>query len=99
MSEKYIKPSHDIATRMMGGEMIVMSVRDSKIFNLNATASVIWTAADGCTPLRKIIMQKVVREFEVDEQDAYRDALTVVEELSREGILLIADCPFPEEGI
>ena len=38
MSEKYIKPSRDIAARMMD-EMVIMSVKDSKVFSLNPTAS------------------------------------------------------------
>jgi hypothetical protein len=54
MTDKYIKPSRDTAARMLGGEMIVMSVKDSRVFTLNATASRIWKAADGYTPLGKL---------------------------------------------
>jgi hypothetical protein len=98
MSEKYIKPSRDIAARMLADEMIVMSVKDSRVFSLNATASVIWSAADGATPLREIVASKVVPEFDVDADVAYQDALTLVEELAREGILLLADDPIGEKG-
>ena len=98
MSEKYIKPSRDIAARMLDDEMIVMSVRDSKVFSLNPTASVIWSAADGATPLREIVARKVVPEFEVDPEVAYQDALALVEELAQEGILLLADHPITQES-
>jgi hypothetical protein len=99
MSEKYIKPNRDIAARMLDDEMIVMSIRDSRVFSLNATASRIWKAADGATPLSQIVAQAVVAEFEVDEAEAYRDALELVEALAKEGILLIADAPIVKEGI
>ena len=98
MSDKYLKPSRDIAARMLDGQMNVMSVRDSRVFSLNPTASVIWSAADGTTPLREIVAQKVVTEFEVDEEVAYNDALALVEELAQEGILLLADHPITPEG-
>ena len=32
----------EVAARMMGGEMMIMSARDSTLFNLNETASAIW---------------------------------------------------------
>lgn len=93
MSEKYIKPSRNIAARMLDDEMIVMSVRDSSVYSLNATASVIWSAADGSTPLREIVASKVVPQFEVEPEVAYQDALELVEDLAREGILVVADHP------
>ena len=99
MSEKYIKPSRDIAARMLADEMVVMSVKDSRVFSLNATASAIWSAADGSTPLREIVARAVVQEFEVDADVAYRDALALVEELAHEGILLLADHPIGQESL
>ncbi len=98
MSEKYIKPSRDIAARMLADEMVVMSVKDSRVFSLNATASAIWSAADGFTPLREIVARQVVEEFEVDAEVAYQDALALVEELAQEGILLLADHPIGRES-
>jgi len=99
MSEKYIKPSRDTAARMLDGEMVVISVRDSTVYSLNLTATAIWNGADGYTSLREIVSQKVVPEFEVDANVAYQDALDLVAELEREGILLVADHPISEEGI
>jgi hypothetical protein len=97
-ADVYIRPSRDIAARMMAGEMVVMSVRDSKVFSLNPTASRIWSAADGSTPLREIVASAVLAEFEVDADTAYRDALELVEELAQEGILLLADHPIARES-
>jgi Coenzyme PQQ synthesis protein D (PqqD) len=91
--EIYIKPSRDIAARRMLDEMVIMSVKDSKVFSLNPTATRIWSAADGATPLREIVARAVVSEFEVDADTAYQDAVELVEELAHEGILLLADHP------
>jgi hypothetical protein len=98
MSEKYIKPSGNIAARMLVDEVVVMLVKDSRVFSLNPTASAIWSAADGLTPLREIVARKLVDEFEVDADTAYRDALELVEALAQQGVLLLADQPIVQEG-
>jgi hypothetical protein len=98
MNEKYIKPSRDIAARMLDDEMVVMSIRDSRVFSLNATASRIWSAADGATPLSEIVARTVVAEFEVEPDVAYQDALALVDELAQEGILQVADQPIVKEA-
>ena len=92
---KYIAKSSAIASRMLGGEMMIMSAVDSTFFTLNPVASVIWQAADGCTPLSEIVARHVCPEFEVDPETAYRDVERFVAGLSSYGILLVSDEPFP----
>jgi hypothetical protein len=94
MSEKYIARSSQIAARMLGGEMMVMSAVDSTFFTLNEVATAIWQAADGRTPLAEIVASTVCDEFEVDLETARRDAEQFVDELSHHGILLVSDHPF-----
>ena len=53
MTETYIARSPAIASRMLGGEMMIMSAVDSTFFTLNPVATVIWQAADGHTPLSR----------------------------------------------
>jgi hypothetical protein len=96
--EIYIKPSRDIAARKMLDEMVIMSVKDSKVFSLNPVATRIWSAADGATTLREIVARAVISEFEVDADTAYQDAIELVEELAQEGILLLADHPIGQES-
>ena len=93
MSEKYIARSSAIAARMLGGEMMIMSAVDSTFFTLNEVATAIWQAADGCTPLSKIVFEKICTEFEVDPGVATRDAEEFVDQLSRHGILLVSEQP------
>lgn len=97
MSETYIKRHRDTAARMLGDEMIIMSVKDSRVFALNPTASVIWGAADGVTTLREIVARDLVAEFEIDIEAAYRDALELVGQLAQEGILVVTDQPIAAE--
>lgn len=91
MTDKYIARSSAIAARLLGGEMMIMSAVDSTFFTLNEVGTVIWQAADGCTPLSEIVAQKICREFAVDPEVAREDAERFVEELSRHGILLVSD--------
>lgn len=93
MSEKYIARSTEIAARMLGGEMMVMSAVDSTFFTLNPTATAIWQAADGRTPLSEIIARAVCDQFEVEPVVARSDAEQFVDELSQHGILLVSDQP------
>ena len=93
MTEKYIARSSAIASRMLGGEMMIMSAADSTFFTLNPVASVIWQGADGRTPLSEIVQHHVCGEFEIDAETALRDAERFVEELSEHGILIASERP------
>ena len=93
MSAKYIARSSAIASRMLGGEMMIMSAADSTFFTLNPVATVIWQAADGRTPLSEIVASHVCAEFEVDPETAHRDVEHFVEELSKHGILQVSEIP------
>ena len=95
MSALYIARSTEIAARVLGGEMMIMSARDSTLFNLNEVATAIWEAADGVTPLEEIVQRKVCAEFEVEPAEALKDAESFVKELADRGILLVSDQPIP----
>lgn len=73
--------------------MMIMSARDSTLFSLNGVGSVIWAAADGQTPLHEIVAQKVCAEFEVEPEEALKDAESFVRELAEHGILLLSNRP------
>jgi Coenzyme PQQ synthesis protein D (PqqD) len=93
MSEIYIARSSAIASRLLGGEMMIMSAVDSKFFTLNEAATAIWQAADGRTPLSQIVENSVCGQFDVPPEVARRDAQQFVEDLSPHGILLVSDQP------
>ena len=95
-TEKYLAKSTDIAARTLGDETIIMSTLDSTIFMLNPTGTAIWQAADGNTPLSRIIEDKVCAEFDVPVEQASADAQQFIDELAEHGILIISDHPIPQ---
>jgi Coenzyme PQQ synthesis protein D (PqqD) len=94
MSRKiYVARSSRIAARRLGDEMLVMSGQGSTLFTLNRTATILWQAADGATPLDEIVEGRICSEFEVQPEEAKRDAEALAEDLAKHGILLISEEP------
>ncbi len=91
MSERYVLRSSAIASRLLGGEMMVMSATDSTFFTLNEVATAIWQAADGHTPLSEIVTKNVRATFDVEPETALQDAQCFIDKLSGHGILLVSD--------
>jgi len=96
VSERYIARSSAIAARLLEGEMVIMSALDSTLFTLNATATAIWQAADGRTPLREIVHNAIHAQFSEVPGSALQDAETFVEALAQHGILLLSDQPITD---
>ena len=94
----YIARSSAIAARALAGEMMVMKAADSTFFTMNEVATVIFQAADGHTPLREIVRDRVCEQFDVDPQQAQADAVQFVTELSSHGILLVSNRPLTAEA-
>src|SRR5580704_7107416 len=94
----YIARSRQIAARELDGEMMIMSPRDSTLFNLNELGTMIWRAADGATSVEQIVAQKICAEYDVEPSEALRDAESFVRELSAHGILLLSEHPIAAPG-
>lgn len=93
MSSLYITRSKEIAARMLDGEMMIMSARDSTLFSLNELGTIIWQAADGETTLQEIVERKICPEFDIEPEEAAKDAESFVRELASHGILVLSDQP------
>lgn len=93
MSPLYVARNPKVAARGLGGEMMIMAERDSTLFTLNPTASILWQFADGTTPLEEIVQQRICSEFEVAPAEALKDAETLARELAGHGILQISEEP------
>jgi len=96
MKECYVARSRSVAARQLGEEMVIMSAADSTLFSLNPVATLIWKAADGRTPLTRIVEEQICPEFDVEEGEAQRDAEQFVRELAAHGILLLGEFPIAE---
>ena len=97
MSNLYLARNPRVAARSLDGEMMIMSGRDSTLFTLNKTATILWQAADGATPLDQIVEQKICAEFEVEPGEALKDAEAVARDLAGHGILHISEEPIEKQ--
>ena len=89
----YIARATDVAARMIGDELMIMSSRTSSLFSLNETAAILWEAADGITPLAEIVDQRLCGTFEIDAETAMRDTEELATQLAEHGILRLSDQP------
>jgi hypothetical protein len=95
MSKLYVARNPRVAARSLDGEMMIMSGRDSTLFTLNKTATILWQSADGTTPLDEIVEHRICSEFEVEAAEALHDAETLARELASHEILQISEEPIP----
>ena len=98
MSRLYVARSPRVAARGLDGEMMIMSGRDSTLFTLNKTATILWQAADGITPLEEIVRQRICEEFEVEPAEALEDAERLARDLAIHEILQISEQPIRQPG-
>jgi hypothetical protein len=96
MSKLYIARSSKVAARSLDGEMMIMSGKDSTLFTLNKTATIIWQAADGKTSLDEIVEHRIVPEFEIEAGAALQDAEALARELANHGILQVSEQPIAQ---
>jgi hypothetical protein len=97
MNEIYIARSSAVASRVLDGEVVIMSATDSTLFNLSEVATIIWQAADGRTPLSEIVRGRVCAEFDIAPDAAYRDAEAFIDDLARHGILRVSSEPIDSD--
>jgi hypothetical protein len=81
---------------MLDGEMMIMSGRDSTLFTLNPTATILWQSADGVTPLNQIVEQRICSEYDVEPDEALEDAEALARELASHEILQVSDRPIAQ---
>ena len=93
MNAMYIAHGTKLAGRKMKEQMIIMTARDSVLSRLNEAGTAIWDAADGVTPLEEIVDRAVCAEFDIDREQALKDAEEFVQDLATDGILVVSDQP------
>jgi hypothetical protein len=96
MSRLYVARNPRMAARSLDGEMMIMSGRDSTLFTLNKTATILWQAADGTTPLDEIVKRKICPEFDVDPAVALQDAEVLAHDLASHEILQVSEQPIAQ---
>jgi Coenzyme PQQ synthesis protein D (PqqD) len=99
MSKLYVARNPRVAARSLDGEMMIMSGRDSTLFTLNKTATILWQSADGATPLDEIVKLRICSEFAIGPEEALQDAETLARELAGHEILEISEEPIPQQNL
>ena len=89
----YVSRSPAVAARKLGGEMMIMSGRDSTLFTLDEVATLIWESVNGLVTLDEIVRRRICAEFDVEPATAVRDAETMAEALAQHGILHLSREP------
>jgi len=98
MSKLFLARNPRVAARALDGEMMIMSARDSTLFTLNKTATILWQSADGATPLDEIVQSRICAEFEVEASEALHDAEKLARELANHEILFVSEQPIPQSA-
>jgi hypothetical protein len=85
------------ATRVIGGEAVIMVIDRREIHRLNGVGTRVFELCDGRSSI-EAIARAIVDEFEVDQEHALSDVLRFVTELAEVGALVVADAELPAVG-
>ena len=90
LDERYRKDPSLVA-RNIAGEVILVPIRQNagdleSVYTLNETASFVWERLDGQRTLGEI-KRELLDAFEVDEPDAERDLIELLEQLTGIGVV------------
>ena len=86
MSTVYPLRRRHVNVRTLDGEMVVLDRRRRLIHQMNVTASHVWARCDGRHSVREIA-EDLAAAFDVDRPTAERDAVALLEQLARAGLL------------
>jgi hypothetical protein len=98
MSDLYIARGRRLAARTLATETVILKADDSGLYVLNEIGTLLWSAADGVTPLASIVERVICPRFDVDAVSACEDAAEFVRALGDHDILTVSDRPITSEG-
>jgi len=82
----------DMVSREIAGEVILVPIRRNvgdleSVYTLNEIAALAWTLFDGSHTVNQI-QDKIVTEYEVDEDEAERDLIELIQQLEEIGAIV-----------
>jgi hypothetical protein len=94
--QKFFSKGSDLVTRDIGGETIIVPVRDgvgdlNSIYTLDELASRIWQLIDGRTHVKEMV-ETITEEYEVSEEEATKDISEYLDILEKANLI----CQTPE---
>lgn len=94
LQDKYVARSPEAAWRVIDGEALIITPRESVLHSLNPVGTSIWEHADGRLKVAEIV-EAIVDEFDVDPARAQEDVDGFINELSGQGMIALTDEPNP----
>lgn len=92
LTKKY--PEHDnrTASRVIEGEIVIITPEDCMLHVLNTVGTRLWKLADGKRNIEEII-SIICDEFQVEREVAGADTLEFIEQLQEKGVLILNETP------
>ncbi len=85
---RILRKSTRIASRIIGGEAVIVLPAEGYVIALNTTATSIWKAIDGRKTIEDII-SAVVQKYDVGEKKAREDVKRFLKDLQRKKIVFL----------
>ena len=81
-----MRPASDIIARKLGESAVLIRMRTSRIYELNATGARIWELLKQ-HPARESVVESILNEFEIDRHDAESAVDELTATLRGEGLI------------
>lgn len=85
-----VKRVEDIVAIDLEGNTVMMSIENGEYYGLEGTAGVIWEALQEKTKVQNII-HRLLKEFNVSEEECEKDTISFIEKLQAENLLEVFD--------
>ena len=83
-----IMVSKDVVSCDLGGETAMLDMKEGVYYGLNEMGTIIWEYIQEPITLQEIV-DKILAEYDVDEETCYRDLVELVEGMSKNGLVEI----------
>ena len=84
-TERY-RPVRKVAVRVIDGKAVMITLSDSKLHRLNASATKVWEGIEGGRTVNEIVAS-LCEEFAISHERAHADVTALIGELLARGIV------------
>jgi len=85
-----ISKNTKIISSKMDNEVVMMSIEKGNYYGLNPMAAEIWEMLTAPTTVQAIC-NRLMEEFDVEQEKCYTEVLAYIEKLGNEGLILVKD--------
>jgi hypothetical protein len=82
-----LRRNPDVLAKRLDEGAVLVHLASNRIFELNATAARIWELTEG-EPHVDAVVAQIVKEFEIEVDEAAEEVAALVDQFRREGFLL-----------